>query len=106
MSDTLEQFVRLLHKSRAFRAHSEEKNIFALGGRGYYENPTTDLLAFFAHPQETHDFGDLVLKSLFDCLYEKGLRRGLLVGDLVGDPSREESTQLGNRIDLLIEGMD
>ncbi|MBV6287694.1 hypothetical protein [Pseudomonas aegrilactucae] len=41
----------VLSKARHPQQPAYVPSIFALGGRGYYENPTTDLLAFFAGPQ-------------------------------------------------------
>ena len=32
----------------------KELTVFSVGGRGYYENPTTDLLAFFLRPDAEH----------------------------------------------------
>ena len=41
-----------------------EKTFFSIGGRGYYEDPTSDVLAFYLDPNEEHGLGDLVLQSL------------------------------------------
>ena len=48
----LEQLRALLAKAERFYQPEREPSIFALGGRGYYENPTTDLLAFFLNPAQ------------------------------------------------------
>lgn len=80
----------------------EEKNVFSLGGRGHYENPVSDLLAFFLNPQEQHKFDDLFLASLFDCLNSSA---GKVFSD-VQPPSREVYTDTGKRIDILIQSSD
>jgi hypothetical protein len=45
-----------------------EPTIFALGGRGYYENPATELLAFFLMPREAHGLQDLFLSTFLECM--------------------------------------
>lgn len=45
-----------------------ETTIFSIGGRGYYENPTTDMLAFFFDPSAPHNFGEAIIQVFFDCL--------------------------------------
>lgn len=51
------------------------RTIFSIGGRGYYENPTSDLLKFFLHPQEVHGLGTLFLDALSACLGLAGSHR-------------------------------
>ena len=79
----------------------QEKTIFSIGGRGYYEDPTSDVLAFYLDPNEEHGLGDLVLQSLVTVS---------AMGDKIRwnkDAQfaiyREVSTNEKNRIDLLIE---
>ncbi|WP_075087238.1 PD-(D/E)XK nuclease family protein [Verrucomicrobium spinosum] len=43
---------------------SPEKTLFSLAGRGHYENPLSDLLAFFLKPDEGHGLGTLFLSVL------------------------------------------
>lgn len=43
-----------------------EQTIFSIGGRGYYENPTSDVLAFFCDSEGTHGLGNLMMEALFD----------------------------------------
>ena len=47
---------------------AEEPTIFAMGGRGYYENPASDLLAFFLKPAAAHGLGDLFLSTFLECI--------------------------------------
>ncbi len=49
-------------------AEKNEANIFSLGARGHYENPVSDLLAFFIDPDAPHGLNTLVLGTLLECL--------------------------------------
>ncbi len=84
---------------KKFQKPKPEKNIFAIGGRGHYENPISDILSFFINPMEEHDFKALFLRSLFQAA---NIESPLL--ELTIPPSREKYTNKGNRIDLIIEG--
>lgn len=90
----------LLIKARQHQQPAYVPSIFALGGRGYYENPTTDLLAFFLDPGEIHGFGDCFLRTLLGCVCPQPLPEPALALP----PQREVSTLSGNRIDLLLQG--
>lgn len=98
----LEQIRALLTQARQHQQPAYEPSIFAFGGRGYYENPTTDLLAFFLDPAQRHGLGDCFLRSLLSCLDAPSLpQTGLRL-----PPQREVTTAGGNRIDLLLHGED
>jgi len=84
---------------KKFDRLDREKNILSIGARGYYENPTSDLLSFFLDPTEDHMLGDLVLSCLLECLPDSKPFPGL-----EGAPEREYITEAGNRIDLLLNG--
>lgn len=78
----------------------EELTIFSIGSKGYYENPTTDMLAFFCDCNGKHHLGDIGLRALLNCLppeYQK------FDCSLIGTPEREVKTRMGKRIDLLLE---
>lgn len=79
-----------------------EPTIFSIGGRGYYENPTTDLLAFYCDPEGPHQLGDRVLRALFECLAGGSAPASY---SLQSSPAREVITNYG-RVDLLLEGND
>lgn len=98
----LEDARTLLAKAAHYRQPDYEPSIFALGGRGYFENPTTDLLAFFLDPSQVHGQGDCFLRALLNCLPDVDE----LQTTLRAPPQREVSTQNGNRIDLLLLGDD
>lgn len=98
----LEQASALLANAEKHHQAALQPSIFALGGRGYYENPTTDLLAFFLDPAQIHGFGECFLRALLSCVCP----RQVPDPTLVLPPQREVSTLNGNRIDLLLEGED
>ncbi|KEK29612.1 PDDEXK-like family protein [Shewanella xiamenensis] len=79
-----------------------EPTIFSVGGKGYYENPTTDILAYFLDDKAAHGLGALVMDALFDALSDK-----VTVDDLdhtlIQPPEREVQTKNGKRVDLLLE---
>ncbi|WP_375750014.1 PD-(D/E)XK nuclease family protein [Vibrio sp. HN007] len=89
---------------RAESIPNEEPNeptIFSIGSKGYYENPTTDILAFFTDNNASHGLGSLVLKSIIQCLPDQFQK---LDCSLTESPEREVATKSGKRIDLLLEG--
>lgn len=98
---SLNDYHPLLVAIERLRRPKVEKNVFSLGGKGHYENPITDLLAFFIHPKEEHGLGLLFVQSLFEAA---GLQPPTL--QLAEKPAREIYTGGGNRIDLLVEGDD
>ena len=93
-----ENYDEIFTESEKFKPPLREKNIFSIGGRGHYENPISDILAFFCDHREEHRLSFLFLKSLFDCLEISGSL------EIISEPKREERTDDGNRIDLIIEG--
>lgn len=97
----MENAKQLLEESQTFLIPDVEKNIFSIGGRGHYENPISELLAFFMDIHEVHGFGDLVLKSINEVA-------GFPIDDVshITSPQREVVTDDGKRIDILVIGED
>ncbi|MFA6700856.1 MAG: PD-(D/E)XK nuclease family protein [Thiomicrospira sp.] len=93
-----DKYRELLEKSKPMVQQKPEKTIFSVGARGYYENPTTDLLAFFMNPQEEHGFDTLILGSFIESI-------GLPLDNLgtLRKPRREVLTANQKRIDLVLE---
>jgi hypothetical protein len=96
---------RLLQMLREVSGHDrppQDPTLFSLGGRGYYENATSDLLAFFLRPEESHGLGSTFLDAFLRCLPDDSAivtpRKHVRV-------AREEATRNGKRIDLVIRGM-
>lgn len=96
MSATLESFLKEVEKYVSVK----EPTLFAVGGRGYYENPATDLLAFFLNPQREHGLGDLFLSTYLDCMKQDYSRLEKT------DVNPQVQTNEGNFIDLQILGED
>jgi PD-(D/E)XK nuclease superfamily len=95
-----EKLQELLNEAGKLSFVRREKNIFSLGGRGYYEEPMSDLLAFFFDPQEEHGLGDLALTSLAEFLQNAPVAPLTLAEP----PTREYTTPAGNYIDLVLNG--
>ncbi|MDK2920035.1 MAG: hypothetical protein PWQ37_2768 [Candidatus Petromonas sp.] len=103
---TSEELKALLPKVSKFALKKGERSIFDVGGKGYYENPTSDMLAFFGDPNEEHGLGDLVLDSLFSCYIKNGGKGCPQTTELVDKPQRELPTNTNLRLDLVFEGID
>lgn len=88
----------LLVAFRELNHPAPEHTILNIGGRGHYENATTDVLAFFLDPKQAHGLNRLVLDALLESasLSSASFKP-------VGAPLREWTTGKGNRIDLVIE---
>lgn len=81
----------------------KEKTFFSIGGLGYYENPTSDVLAFFLTPEEQHGFGTLFLQAFFECMPDTVNYAGLDLSAVT--ISREERINGGDgRIDVYVRG--
>jgi len=99
MRQDLEELESFLKKTAGYASKARRsRSIFDVGGRGHYENPTSELLAFFLSPQEEHGLGSIFLDAFFDTL-----------GKAAPDPAgvkvwRERLTRQGNRIDVLVCG--
>ncbi|WP_417614406.1 PD-(D/E)XK nuclease family protein [Oceanisphaera sp.] len=103
----LEALEKMLAKIKSLPHFVEtEPTLFSLGGRGYFENPTTDILAFFLDPAAHHKLGDLALSALLDCLRHDLHEPVLDNTSLCTPPEREVSTATGSRIDLFLESDD
>lgn len=74
-----------------------EKTFFDVGLRGHYENPTTELLAFFLNSNGEHGLGGYFLLGLFNALAVDYQEAGSFI-----KVDTEVHTD-GGRIDLLIE---
>lgn len=104
MEHVLECYKKIISKTKKLTQPKKEKNIFSIGGKGHYENPVSDILSFFCDPREEHHFGNLFIRTIFDCLTDSGYLKECPELTTVSSPSREVYTDNGNRIDLIIEG--
>lgn len=100
---TFEHFQQLLKEAEKFKLPLREKTFFDTAIRNHYENPTTELLEFFTHPQEAHELGDVFWNGLSDVIAsEVKLSSEQSLGQ-IETIERECVTHHGNRIDLVIE---
>jgi hypothetical protein len=99
MTTTLETFLAEVGK----HVHPpKEKTLFSLGGRAYFENPASDLLAFFLKPDAEHGFKSLFLQAFIECIqFDPSFL--VMAGVTV---SREVETADGGRIDIEVIGPD
>lgn len=107
---SIDCFRSLFEAVRKLPLAEPENTIFSSGGRGYYENPTSDLLAFFLRPDGPHGLGKLFMEALLDSIppqetHCKG--RTLFMGTIDHfSVEREKDTGGGGRIDFLLRGRD
>lgn len=82
-----------------FLGEKSGRTFFDIAGRGHYENPLSDLLAFFLNPRNEHALGSAYLRAFFSAI-------GKSPDDLhvVGDPWREMTTDSGKRMDIVVHG--
>src|SRR5690554_4614715 len=98
----VERMKALLEGAARLRRPAREQTLFDIGARGYFENPTSDLLAFFLDPDAEHGFADEVLAALLGVL-PRGEQPALGNWHLCRSPRREWVTSDQKRIDLVLE---
>jgi len=99
MTKALEDFLNEIEKHVPPR---KEKTLFSLGGRGHYENPASDLLAFFLKPDAEHGFQAIFLQTFLDCM--KVDYKAMRMSDVT--VSREDMTEEGSRTDIVVQCKD
>jgi hypothetical protein len=97
--DTLQSFIG---RSRTYHTATKEFTLFGTAGRGYYENPASDLLAFFMRPDAAHGLKDLFLATFMECARMDDTEFDTNAVDIW----REVLTEDAKRIDLQILGPD
>lgn len=90
----------LLAKVKLLIQSVSERTLFSLGCRGYYENPASDLLAFFLSPDGEHGFKGTFLQAFFHCM--KLDSSGIGFADV--KVQREVQTTEGKLLDLVVQG--
>lgn len=78
------------------------KNIFEISGFPHYETVFNNVLAFFLDSSESHNFKNIVYKSLLELLKSKSDKIDLY-DEETWEVNREESTDNGKLIDILIK---
>ncbi|MCH6269361.1 PD-(D/E)XK nuclease family protein [Neobacillus citreus] len=99
------EYKDIIEKATRFKQAKREKTVFSIGGRGHYENPISDVLAFFIDSREEHGFGTLLLSSIINLLNISNEITNL-DAEFIEVVEREAITANGNRIDLVIAGSD
>ena len=102
--ERLTELESMLSELEHYITPTPERTIFSIGGRGYYENPTSDLLSFFMNPTAEHGFGMLFLSVFLERLDKAPDLGGLRSEEIT--VQREVVTDNNNRIDLLITAPD
>ena len=96
----MERLRALFEKLDACRQSKPKATFLSIGGRGYYENPASDLLQFFLVPSNAHGLGTLFIEALFEVTGVSVLDASLQALTV----QREVHTTNNNRIDLLLKG--
>ena len=101
-SPTLSSLEALFAGMALFAQQESEATLLSIGGRGYYENPTSDLLQFFFRPDNAHGLGTLFIDAFLETanLTEQPKVTGAVT------VQRELGTEDRKRIDLIIETDD
>jgi hypothetical protein len=95
-----ERLTELFKKLEGFRQSKPEATLLSIGGRGYYENPASDLLQFFLVPSNAHGLRTLFVDALLEVTGITTVPAESLQALTV---LREERTKNGKRIDLLLK---
>lgn len=81
-----------------FDQSESHATFLSIGGRGYYENPTSDLLRFFIKPTNAHKLGTLFIDAFLEvAAFEKAPN-----SEATLDVEREARTKEEKRIDLVV----
>ena len=95
-----DRLTALFEELKQLEQSKPEATFLSIGGRGYYENPASDLLQFFLVPSNAHGLDTLFIEALFEVTgvsYSEASLEGFTV-------QREVHTTNNNRIDLLLKG--
>ncbi|MEZ9509550.1 PD-(D/E)XK nuclease family protein [Vibrio breoganii] len=101
----LERFEVLLNKYRSLPVIENEKTIFDIGTRGHFENPTSEVIAFFSTSTEQHGMENLFGNSIVQLINNKS-NQDLSESSLPIMCTREVVTEQNKRIDLVLEFSD
>ncbi|MDQ8207354.1 PD-(D/E)XK nuclease family protein [Coraliomargarita sp. SDUM461003] len=89
----------LFEELKQLEQSKPEATLLSIGGRGYYENPASDLLQFFLAPSNAHGLGSLFVDALLEVTGITVPAESLKALTV----QREVHTENGNRIDLLLK---
>ena len=106
MDRGVRELTELLSEAKTIPPLKIEKTVFSVGARGHFENPVSELLAFFIAPSEEHGLGDLFLRALIECARSEEALPSSVDVALEKAPDRQVVTTLGNKLDILLVGRD
>jgi hypothetical protein len=99
----IEKIKKLLKEAALHhRSNSRESTLFDIGMRGHFENPTTEVLAFFCDAKAEHKMGSLVVDSFLSLIFRKTNLSATYEENSLSQPQREVRTENNKRIDLLL----
>ena len=81
--------------------NNRESTLFDIGMRGHFENPTTEVLAFFCDAKAEHAMGSLVVDSFLAVIARKTGKASPYEENSLSTPQREVTTENNKRIDLM-----
>lgn len=81
--------------------NNRESTLFDIGMRGHFENPTTEVLAFFCDAKAEHAMGSLVVDSFLAVITRKTGKASPYEENSLSTPQREVTTENNKRIDLM-----
>jgi hypothetical protein len=97
--ENLNLFESLLKDFEYIPIKKQNLTIMQVAGYPHYENVASNILAFFLNPLGEHNLNDLLLSSLITA----SIGENSLVSQNI-NVIREYPTDLGNRIDLVVQG--
>ncbi|GHT23978.1 hypothetical protein AGMMS4957_16300 [Bacteroidia bacterium] len=94
----VKEFEKLLKVYEHIPKTKRRRTFMEFSGYSHYENVCSNILQFFLDSENEHGLGNLVFNALLRCIpgYENDSERGVI------EVNREESTDDGGRLDLLI----
>lgn len=84
-----------------YHKNDRESTLFDIGMRGHFENPTTEVLAFFCDAKAEHAMGSLVVDSFLAVITQKTGNAIPYEENSLSTPQREVTTENNKRIDLM-----
>lgn len=98
MSTTITDLTRLLEAFSSVKPNRRQPTFLEIAGYPHLENVCSNILAFYLHPENAHGMGDLMLGVLQAMLPVHDFPPAVEV-----DIRREETTQHGKRIDIVVD---
>lgn len=98
----LKRYENLLLKAQQHKTPERELTIFDTAVNSHYENPTTELLAFFLDPEQKHGLGSSFYNGFIEAIRHLGGYQDVEFGQFVRLQT-QQSTQGKKFIDLWLE---